>query len=45
MNVRTRQAAALFAALLALAVVSWLLFLGYLTPEMLVYFISFRWCF
>ena len=25
--------------------VSWLVFRGYLTPEMMVYFLSFKWCF
>ncbi len=45
MNARTRQAAVAFAALLAFATLSWLIFLGYLTPEMMVYFLTFRWCF
>ena len=30
---------------LAFAAVSWLAFRGYLTPEMMVYFLSFKWCF
>ena len=45
MNARTRQATVIFVALCAFAVASWLIFRGYLTPEMMVYFLSFRWCF
>ena len=45
MNARTRNATIGFVALLGFATVSWLLFLGYLTPEMMVYFLTFRWCF
>jgi hypothetical protein len=30
---------------LAFAGVSVLIFRGYLTPEMMVYFLSFKWCF
>ena len=45
MNARTRKAALAFAALLVFASVSWMIFLGYLTPEMMVYFLSFQWCF
>lgn len=45
MNARTRNAALAFMALLAFAALSWLIFRGYLTPEMMVYFITFRWCF
>jgi hypothetical protein len=41
---RTRHS--LFAvAMLAFAAVSWLIFRGYMTPEMMVYFLSFKWCF
>ena len=29
----------------AFAAVSFFAFLGYLTPEMMVYFLSFKWCF
>jgi hypothetical protein len=43
-NARTRNAALAFVALLAFALVSWMIFLGYLTPEMMVYFLSFKWC-
>lgn len=32
-------------AALAFAGVSILIFRGYLTPEMMVYFLSFKWCF
>ena len=45
MKPRTRRAVALFAGLCAFALLSWLIFLGYLTPEMMVYFLSFKWCF
>lgn len=33
------------AAVLGFATLSWLIFVGYLTPEMMVYFLTFRWCF
>ena len=39
-----RRAAWTLAALAAFALVSWAAFRGYLTPEMLAYFVSFRWC-
>jgi hypothetical protein len=45
MNARTRQAFGVFLALCAFVMLSWLIFVGYLTPEMMVYFLSFRWCF
>jgi hypothetical protein len=45
MNARTRSVALVFLALCAFASLSWLIFVGYLTPEMMVYFLSFRWCF
>ncbi|MEO7744026.1 MAG: hypothetical protein ABIR98_13900 [Usitatibacter sp.] len=45
MNARTRKATVIGVAMLGFAALSWLIFLGYLTPEMLVYFLSFRWCF
>ena len=45
MNPRALRTAAISAAVLGFAMLSWLIFLGYLTPEMLVYFLSFRWCF
>jgi hypothetical protein len=44
MNREVRKAAFAFAAMLALAMVSWLVFRGYLTPGMMVYFLTFQWC-
>ena len=44
MNARTRNAALAFAGLLAFALASWAIFRGYLTPEMMVYFLTFQWC-
>lgn len=45
MNPETRRAGYLFIALCAFALLSWIIFRGYLTPEMMVYFLSFKWCF
>ncbi len=45
MNPETRRAGYLFIALCAFALLSWVIFRGYLTPEMMVYFLSFKWCF
>ena len=45
MNPRARQAALVVASMLGFSMLSWLIFRGYLTPEMMVYFLSFRWCF
>ncbi len=45
MNPATRRAAVGFVALLGFAMLSWMIFRGYLTPEMMVYFLSFQWCF
>jgi hypothetical protein len=42
---RARKATLAGAALLGFAAISWLAFRGYLTPEMMVYFLTFRWCF
>jgi len=42
---QVRRAAVGVALMLALAVVSYLVFRGYLTPQMMVYFLSFQWCF
>jgi hypothetical protein len=42
---RARQSLIVFAAALAFAAASWVIFRGYLTPEMMVYFLSFKWCF
>ena len=44
MNARTRNASLAFVGLCLFAVVSWMIFRGYLTPEMMVYFLSFKWC-
>jgi hypothetical protein len=41
---RATRRAGLVAAVLGFAAVSWIAFRGYLTPEMLVYFLSFKWC-
>ncbi len=45
MTPRTRQSLYVFAGMLAFASASWIIFRGYLTPEMMVYFLSFKWCF
>ncbi len=42
---RTRRAAVAVLALGAFAALSFVIFRGYLTPEMMVYFLSFKWCF
>jgi hypothetical protein len=44
MNREARRAAVGCAALLAFALLSWTIFRGYLTPDMLVYFLTFKWC-
>ena len=45
MTPRTRHALAIFTAMLGLAVLSYVIFRGYLTADMMVYFLTFRWCF
>ena len=45
MRPETRRAGWIFAAMCAFALLSWTLFRGYLTPEMMIYFLSFKWCF
>lgn len=45
MTPRTRHALAVFVTMLGLAVLSYVIFRGYLTADMMVYFLSFRWCF
>ena len=45
MNPRARKTAVIVFAMLGFATMSWAIFLGYLTPEMMVYFLTFRWCF
>ena len=44
MSREARRAAVGAAAFAAFAIVSWLAFRGYLTPDMLVYFLSLKWC-
>ena len=44
MTPRTRNALVGVVALLSLATLSYVIFRGYLTPEMMVYFLSFKWC-
>lgn len=44
MSREARRAAFGFTALAAFALASWLAFRGYLTPDMLVYLLSFKWC-
>ncbi len=39
-----RKAAIACALLAGFAGLSYLIFLGYLTPEMMVYFLTFQWC-
>jgi len=45
MSPRTRNALVAAVVLGAFAAVSFLVFRGYLTPEMMAYFLSFKWCF
>ena len=45
MKARARQSIWAFLGLCAFATVSWFVFRGYLTPDMMVYFLTFRWCF
>ena len=45
MTPRTRQSFYVVLGMGAFASASWLIFRGYLTPEMMVYFLSFKWCF
>ena len=44
MTREARRAAWTFAGLLAFSLISWAAFVGYLTPSMMVYFLSFKWC-
>jgi len=44
-NPQVRNALIAFVAMLGLAVLSYVIFRGYLTADMMVYFLSFRWCF
>jgi hypothetical protein len=45
MKLHVLGAAVPFIAMLGLAAISCAAFRGYLTADMLVYFISFKWCF
>lgn len=45
MNARTRRSLAVALGVGAFAAASWAIFRGYLTPQMMVYFLSFQWCF
>jgi len=45
MTPRARRSIYAVAGVGAFAAASFLIFRGYLTPEMMVYFLSFRWCF
>jgi hypothetical protein len=40
-----RRAAFACGMLLLLGLLSWLAFRGYLTADMMVYFLTFQWCF
>jgi hypothetical protein len=44
-NSRVRRATVVFVLMCGFAVLSWMIFRGYLTPDMMVYFLSFKWCF
>ena len=44
MNARTRNATLAFVCMLLFAAASWAIFRGYLTPEMMVYFLTLQWC-
>lgn len=44
MNATTRKAAVAFALVCAFAALSWAIFRGYMTPEMMLYFLTFKWC-
>jgi hypothetical protein len=45
MNPRARQSLYVALGMCGFAMLSWVIFTGYLTPEMMVYFLSFKWCF
>ena len=45
MNARTRNATLAFMGLLLFALASWAIFRGYMTTDMMLYFLSFKWCF
>ena len=41
---RARRGAWIALAVCAFAAVSWVIFRGYMTPDMMMYFLTFRWC-
>ncbi|HST00172.1 MAG TPA: hypothetical protein VLJ84_00785 [Usitatibacter sp.] len=41
---RARRGAWIALAVCAFAGVSWVIFRSYLTPDMMMYFLTFRWC-
>jgi len=45
MTPRVRRSLYAVAGVTAFAAISFLAFRSYLTPDMLVYFLSFKWCF
>ena len=45
MQARVKNSLYVVLGMTAFAAASWLAFVGYLTPEMMVYFLSFKWCF
>ena len=42
---RARRGVWITLGVCAFAAVSWVVFLGYLTPDMMMYFLTFKWCF
>ena len=44
-NARVRRATLAFVLMCGFAMLSWAIFRGYLTPDMMVYFLTFQWCF
>ncbi|HUQ29873.1 MAG TPA: hypothetical protein VM051_14850 [Usitatibacter sp.] len=45
MQARAKRSVYIVLGICAFAAVSGLAFVGYLTPEMAIYFLSFKWCF
>jgi hypothetical protein len=41
---RARRGAWIALGVCAFAAVSWVAFRGYLTPDMMMYFLTFKWC-
>ena len=42
---RARTGAWISLGVCAFAALSWVAFRGYLTPDMMMYYLSFKWCF